>query len=291
MNGEIKNLGSLLPEIYKDAAQPAVRTAGKAIGSVAELTFSPIGRCAEIFSKNISNFLDKFDSANEEDIVPPKPNIAVPIFQKLFYTEEEELAELYTELLKKSCLKSSKDKVLPSYVDIISRLTPDEVKIIDYLFREKYVINVPPELSSVFFPEFFPEMKKEIVDAPKTTNSVLPYPIERLPFLEISKQHTSTNEYIIIARYFTDIINRVNLANPDNIELYLDNLEAMGIFETDKRRQIIPVQVYDHLEKSEIIRNHETSIKAQGHRIVLKKGLIQFTSLGTAFIRACTAPS
>lgn len=288
MNGEIKNLGSLLPEIYKDAAQPAVRTAGKAIGSVAELILSPIGRCAEIFSKNISNFFDKFDSANEEDIVPPKPNIGVPIFQKLSYTEEEELVELYTELLKKSCLKSSKDKVLPSYVDIISRLTPDEVKIIDYLFREKYVINVPPELSSVFFPE----MKKEIVDAPKTTNSVLPYPmIERLPFLEISKQHTSINEYIIIARYFTDIINRVNLANPDNIELYLDNLEAMGIFEIDKGRQIIPVQVYDHLEKSEIIRNHETSIKAQGHRIVLKKGLIQFTSLGTAFIRACTAPS
>ena len=59
MSDEMKNMGSLLPTLYKDAAQPTVQSAGEAMGSVAELVFYPIGRCAKIAKQNISKFLEQ----------------------------------------------------------------------------------------------------------------------------------------------------------------------------------------------------------------------------------------
>ena len=139
----MKTLGSLMLEVYKDTTQPAVQSVGRALGSVVNLVAYPVARCAEIFHKNMAKFFDKMKAEQQDNIVPADPNIAVPILQKLIYTEVDELVNLYTELLKKNCLKDSKGKVLPSYVNMISNITPDEIKIIDFLFKEKYKVSVP----------------------------------------------------------------------------------------------------------------------------------------------------
>ena len=91
----------------------------------------------------------------------PETNIAVPILQKLSYTEDDDLVELYTELLKKGCLKDSKNKILPSYVNIISSLTPDEVRLIDFLFKRQYVVYLSPSLFPERPPEFWLAREQE----------------------------------------------------------------------------------------------------------------------------------
>ena len=177
MSDEMKTMSSLLPMLYKDAAQPTVQSAGEAMGSVAELVFYPIGRCAKIAKQNISKFLDKFDGEEQNNIVEPETNIAVPILQKLSYTEDDDLVELYTELLKKGCLKDSKDKILPSYVNIISSLTPDEVRLIDFLFKGQYVVYLSPGLVPRIPPEIWAAYEHE-----KNTLGEFPIAYKSIPF-------------------------------------------------------------------------------------------------------------
>ena len=286
MSDEIKSFNSLLPEIYKDSAQPTFRVAGQALGSIADLVLSPFGRCAEIAKKNVFKFLDKFDKEDQDNIVSPAPNIGVPVLQKLSYTEDEELVELYAELLKNSCLKNFKDKVLPSCVNIISNLTSDEVKLIDYLFRKKYIIYLSPDVIPGIDPEILADLEYNRIDQSK-----LPFSSDRLPFLEIRDQYKSKNEWKDRIRYFTDIVNRVEFQEPENIELYFENLKAMGIFEIRDDICITPLEVYDHLEKSEAILHHRATIEKQGLKMVVKKGQISFTNLGVSFLKSCTKES
>ncbi len=285
MSDEMKTMGSLLPTLYKDVAQPAVKSAGKALGSVADLVFYPIGRCAEIANNNISKFLDKFDEEEQNNIVEPETNIAVPVLQKLAYTEDDDLVELYTELLKNGCLKNSKDKVLPSYVNIISSLTPDEVRLIDFLFKGQYLIYLPPSLLLGIPPETLTDHEHE-----KNNLGELFVISRSMPFLEVRSQRKLKGGWMVVVRYFTDIANRINFVHPSNIQLYLDNLQALGIFKIENDKWLSP-KAYEHLEKSTNIENHKTEIEAKGRTMKLLKGRIDFTDLGLSFLECCTEKS
>ena len=205
MSEEMKTLGSLMLEVYKDTAQPAAQSVGRALGSVVDLVAYPVARRAEIAQKNMAKFFDKMEAEQQDNIVPADPNIAVPILQKLTYTEEDELVELYTELLKKNCLKDSKDKVLPSYVNMISNLTPDEIKIIDFLFKKKYKVSVP--YNSVI--DHVPPDVRELLERAQNKPAEIPLPLNDLPFLEVCNQHKSKVNGGSTIKYFTDISNRV----------------------------------------------------------------------------------
>ena len=272
-------------EVYKDTTQPTARSVGMALGAVAELVAYPIARRAEIFKKNMAKFFDKMEAEQQDNVVPADPNIAVPTLQKLTYTEEDELVNLYIELLKKNCLKDSKDKVLPSFVNMISNLTPDEVKIIDFLFKGKYTVSVPYNLVA---DQILPDVRELLERAQnKLTEISLPY--NRLPFLEVRNQHKSTGEWRIIIKYFTDISSRVNLLQPKNIELYFDNLKAIGILEIRDDIWITPTEIYNYLEEKDEILKLKTAIEKEDRKMVLHKGQIRFTNLGTSFLEACTA--
>ncbi len=285
MSDEMKTMGSLLPTMYEDIAQPVAKSAGKALGSVADLVFYPIGRCAEIANKNISKFLNKFDGEEQNNIVEPETNIAVPILQKLSYTEDDDLVELYAELLKNGCLKNSKDKVLPSYVNIISSLTPDEVRLINFLFKRQYVVYLSPSLLPDIPPETWVTHEQE-----KNTLGEFPVAYDSIPFLEVRSQHKSNDSWLVVIKYFTDIADRINFVHPSNIQLYLDNLQALGIFKIENDKWMIP-EIYKHLEKSTIIENHKKEIEAKGRTMKLLKGRIDFTDLGLSFLECCTEKS
>ena len=89
MNEKIKGLGILLPEIYKDLAQPTVRNAGNALGEVADLIVAPIGlivapigRCASILKKNLLRTIDKLDKEKPANIVPTATECGGSYFRK-----------------------------------------------------------------------------------------------------------------------------------------------------------------------------------------------------------------
>ena len=281
----MKTLGSLLPAVYQDTAQPAAKNVGRALGAVVNLLAYPVAECAEIAQKNMAKFFDKMEAEQQDNVVPADPNIAVPTLQKLTYTKDDELVNLYIELLKKNCLKDSKDKVLPSFVNMISNLTPDEIKIIDFLFKGKYTVSVPYKLAVDYA---LPDVRTSFERAQRKPNE-LPLPLKSIPFLEVRSKHKSKSGWRTIIKYFTDISSRVNLLQPKNIELYFDNLKAIGILEIRDDIRVSPTEVYNHLKEKDEILKLKTTIEKKDRKMVLKKGQIRFTHLGTSFLEACTA--
>ena len=69
----------------------------------------------------------------EEKLVEPEPYVAIPAMQQLSYcVNNEELRELYANLLVSSMNADKKWQVHPAFVDIIKQLTPDEAKLLKH---------------------------------------------------------------------------------------------------------------------------------------------------------------
>lgn len=78
----------------------------------------------------------KLKNVNPDNIVPPEPYIAVPLIQSLSYCQDNiELRNMYANLLASSMNKDTKNNVHPSFTEIIKQLSPDEAKILQYIFK------------------------------------------------------------------------------------------------------------------------------------------------------------
>ena len=80
---------------------------------------------------------EKLKHIPEENLVEPEPYVAVPALQQLSYSlDSEALRELYANLLASSMNIDTKGLVHPSFVDIIKQLTPDEAKLLNYIYNQ-----------------------------------------------------------------------------------------------------------------------------------------------------------
>lgn len=82
---------------------------------------------------------DKLSCIPQENIVYPKARIVVPTLQYASITEEEDVRELYANLLANSMNEVVKDGVHPGFVEIIKQLSPDEAKMLRYIYKNTYV--------------------------------------------------------------------------------------------------------------------------------------------------------
>ena len=85
----------------------------------------------------------KLQNTPPELIEPPEPHIAVPAMQYISYCmDNEELREMYANLLANSMNKVVKNGVHPGFVEIIKQLSPDEAKILRYLYENPLVPTI-----------------------------------------------------------------------------------------------------------------------------------------------------
>ena len=84
---------------------------------------------------NIDKIVKEFQ-IEKEKIISPDPMIAVPVVEAMRYTShKEELREMFTNLLGAAMNADSID-AHPAFVDIIKQLSPDEGKMIKYLYQD-----------------------------------------------------------------------------------------------------------------------------------------------------------
>lgn len=298
MSGKVEGQGGLMTEVYKDLGQPSARIVGQSLGETLGLVFVPLGKCASIGRNNLMRFVEKLEKAkkeNPENIAPAKPSVAVPILEKMIYTDEESLAEAYAELLKNSCLKDQQPKVLPSYATILSNLTPDEVKILDFVNSTGNVYMVPVQDIQGYRNE---EERLQLEQIRLSTPSPMPVRFDGIPCLEIQQLAVGdTTPGWIMAEHFNDIDKRVNLSNPENIDVYIENLLRLRIFSirphNDSYSRPVAVYkgsiaVYEALE-NEANRRYKEIINSQREGMILIKRLICLTPLAQSFLAMCTS--
>lgn len=136
----VKATPNILGQVYGDLAKPSVAAVGKALGTVFEFSTSfllPVKLLNEKFKLNFTKRLDeykeKLEKIPEEKQCEVHPQIGTPIIEKLSYTTNDEIADLFTTLLANASNIDMVNTAHPSFVSMIERMSPDEARILKYL--------------------------------------------------------------------------------------------------------------------------------------------------------------
>lgn len=151
MNNEIVDLVKATPNVlgmvYQDLAQPGVKAVGNALGTVLEFSTSfllPVKLLNEKFklnfTKRLNEFGEKLEQIPEDKQCVVHPQIGTPIVEKLSYTTNEEIADLFTTLLANASNIDMVNTAHPSFVNMIERLSPDEARILKYLHSANEIL-------------------------------------------------------------------------------------------------------------------------------------------------------
>jgi len=135
----VKGIVEAVP-IYQDALQPAAKEIGKGLETVAKtihIALAPIaalvwgyGQIREFVTTRVA---EKLKAIPQERIKTPSPTVAGPALEALRYTgHEENLRELYANLLATSIDSETAASAHPAFVDIIKNMAPDEAKIMRF---------------------------------------------------------------------------------------------------------------------------------------------------------------
>lgn len=142
----VKNTPNILGQVYTDLAQPSVKAVGQALETVFEFSMSfllPVKLLNEKFKMNfkkrITEYGKKLEEIPEDKRCEVHPQFGTPIVEKLSYTTNDEIADLFTTLLANASNTDMVNTAHPAFISIIERLSPDEAKIIKYLKGKKEI--------------------------------------------------------------------------------------------------------------------------------------------------------
>lgn len=138
--GIIDKADGVLVEVYKDALSPAVKPIGEILSFLprtVKVAFNGVEKWLinkeETLRLTAESVREKIKAVPEEKLVEPEPYVAIPAMQQLSYcVNNEELRDLYANLLVSSMNADKKWQVHPAFVDIIKQLTPDEAKLLKH---------------------------------------------------------------------------------------------------------------------------------------------------------------
>lgn len=140
----VKATPNILGQVYGDLAQPSVKAVGNALGTVFEFSTSfllPVKLLNEKikmnFTKRLNEYKEKLEQIPEEKQCEVHPQIGTPIIEKLTYTTNEEIADLFTTLLANASNIDMVNTAHPSFVNMIERMSPDEARLLKYLIGKE----------------------------------------------------------------------------------------------------------------------------------------------------------
>lgn len=247
-------LMNLIPDIYKDVAQPGLSVLGKAIGGVVNFCVLPLNAAGvvadgvnAVLRNRLSDYAKKLERIPEEKIVEVHPQIAVPIIQKLSYTTNQDIANLFTNLLATASNNDTVDKAHPSFENIISQLSPDEARIIQYLRAKKGI-----------------------------------------QYCELKAYLSNVDGYRTLLEKSTLVPFQVKLDFPENIHAYYDNLIRLGILVDMLDVYVAVDDEYDKIKEAYHFEQFDSLIPDKYKRLVLNKSYYDITKFGRMFIAACS---
>jgi hypothetical protein len=144
--GLVKETPQILLTIYGDLAQPSVKKVGTALETVFEFSTSlllPVKLLNEKFKinfeKRLNDYKEKIEQIPEEKLCEVNPQIGTPIIEKLSYTTNDEIANLFINLLAKASSTDTVNLAHPAFVQLIERLSVDEARIIKHLLNKDII--------------------------------------------------------------------------------------------------------------------------------------------------------
>jgi hypothetical protein len=148
-NFELPN--ETVDKAYDDIAHPAASEAGKFIGRIPRAinaALSGIDKWIMQKEYNLSEterlLAQKMKNTEPQNIVPPEPYVAIPALQSISYCfNNEELRNLYANLLANAMTAANKNNVHPAFVEIIKQFSPNDALVLKEIFNRTHTAPLP----------------------------------------------------------------------------------------------------------------------------------------------------
>lgn len=239
--------------IYQDAVQPSAQQIGKSLETVTKtvnIALAPIKALVWGYEQ-IENFVtkrvaEKLRNVPEENITTPQPQLAGPAVEALRYTgHDENLRELFANLLATAMDSRTADNAHPGYVEIIKNITSDEALLLTiFLSREIY-----PKI----------DVK--------------------------AKDKEANKGFTLMFTNFSHIQKIVSLRRPDLIPSYINNLSRLGILEIPDGVLMAAPGTYEPLENDTELEHLKIVItETLKSDVEFDRGIFRLTSFGKQFV-------
>ncbi|WP_170237569.1 DUF4393 domain-containing protein [Streptococcus hyovaginalis] len=144
---------TVVEKSYEDIGKPA----GQEIGKMVERPMKIINTLFQgidlwlykrelNFEKTKKQIAENIQGIPEDRVVNPEGYIFIPAVQALAYSMDSgELRNLYANLISKSMVTTTRDRVHPAFVEIIKQFTPKEAILLERLFNnqgERYYLDI-----------------------------------------------------------------------------------------------------------------------------------------------------
>lgn len=147
VNKEVaKGVSEIGNKAYDDTLRPALQSVGGTLGNIVDflgIATMPLKFWSEKvrlnFAHRLEQYKEKLESVPEEKRCEVLPEIGIPALQALPYTTNDDVADLFTNLLTNASNIDMVQHAHPSFTEIIKRLSPDEARIVKYLKGKDYV--------------------------------------------------------------------------------------------------------------------------------------------------------
>lgn len=289
----LENFFNNLPgsELYKDLFKPGMQKAGEALATVidgANLILLPLKLVNEkskvYFVKNLERYSEKINANESLKITQVPQYVGLPIIDKLTYLNENELSEAFINLLTKASFEETLKLVHPAYLAILERMSADEAKILYYFKDTEYIpfidFYVHRYIETIKKPDCY---DKQGSKTREELNQIIEYNNQ-------DRQHT----YIKAAWNLTGIENELDLMFPENIDIYIENLELNGLITFERKLH----HKDDEAKYEKLIKDYEKTVEKINSEIEVHKtefeleietrrGYIHFTDLGKGFLQSC----
>ncbi len=253
--GIIDKADGVLVEVYKDALSPAVKPIGEILSFLprtVKVAFNGVEKWLinkeETLRLTAESVREKIKDVPEEKLVEPEPYVAIPAMQQLSYcVNNEELRELYANLLVSSMNADKKWQVHPAFVDIIKQLTPDEAK---------FIRNLRPFVS--------------------ISN----------PLIDVRIEYDQNGGGRTIISNFTNVgLDKIDC--PQNIGSYIDNLERLKLICIPPTMSLTNKDLYEPLKTHYLLTNSLPKQLGPNQKIGYDYKVFNLTNFGFDFVNIC----
>lgn len=244
-------------EAYTDVAKPIAKPTGELVGLVPraiKAALAPIEKWVLQREYNVAEtkklLEKKLSSVAPELIEVPEPYIAVPTLQYISYCmDNEELRDMYANLLANSMNKVVKNGVHPGFVEIIKQLCPDEAKLIKYIHENRP--NIP------------------------------------LLYLEAKKK--SGASLMVSPVGFTNATYLSGCEYPANYQSYLENLMRLGLINCTSEEYLVDKSAYVQLKTHPLLieLKKQTENNRNVRKVEYVEGHLELTLFGRNFCDKC----
>jgi hypothetical protein len=293
-------VGSLAPEVYRDAIQPAAKEIGTTLGRAVRVALAPVRAVAWSW-EHAETWLESAVEERfarrripESQIVSPRPQLAAGVIRGVQASGPEDdptLRDMFASLLASAMDANTAAKAHPAFAEILAQITPIEGRILAELARRE-PSPVILRMEVAWLEGVIPEPRELIADADILTRE-LGVPLEE----DLVEAMLDNLQRLGLVRVATETFEQTHLdaVSDTDQEFETERKERLHSFKAyiaEYGQEVAErvLTIFEQQPRQEITKLHVRVLNSE-RRPGLHLRLLWLSTFGTQLARSVTDPS